>query len=638
MLLPHNQNELALEIIDGLLHPTHPTCCQVVVMPGFEEETFASHLVSQIKAREDAPPLAVVSADEVDRIEDFIALLSSQWQLDTKATSAGSEMSPLLRLKRLLEALSEDHPRIQIVKHFDVILDSLDAPVLAHLRLAEQRKGLRTVTLLPFPYDEVKRRWEQRGNKLTTSDYGVSPMHAKHMLMPAQAACDCYGLPRYVIDTAFNLSGGFPGYFNELVGVAVRRQQLISEVKRVPEVLKEMRLRGVELFRKLVRDLDGDNEKVLREHVIQLHLDINRDDSLYSLSRHPIGWGQALLSESQTELRSECVGPAALAVDYDESIVNPLDKASGSVALDRARELYSRKQFQDSNRWLQKVPWNHKPTIQLFRAHADIMENVYASGIDISGNDSDWTKVSSGIKSARELLPSLAASCDCVFIAFLNRRYDKLEEVAKAICAITKQKEPRIVDFLAGLLGEQKMHSRIGTLGVLKLLLDSADSIPGNSLACQASLNLPEQIFRVWAYWKLGVNYYISFDSAEEEWDDVAREWGGNFERPRPGGKEFPNFRSFVFFCLARLRRKGDDVNSGPSPDFKSLKQDLSKLEIRNAAAHATSVFSKQNRVNYFDVIRRWYAALVSSSGIPETADEISEMISPLPLPSESHI
>jgi len=47
-----------------------------------------------------------------------------------------------------LETLTLDRPGIQILKRFDRILDSFDAPILAHLRTAEQRKGLRTVNLL----------------------------------------------------------------------------------------------------------------------------------------------------------------------------------------------------------------------------------------------------------------------------------------------------------------------------------------------------------------------------------------------------------------------------------------------------------------------------------------------------------
>ena len=67
---------------------------------------------------------------------------------------------------------------------------------------------------------------------------------------------------------------------------------------------------------------------------------------------------------------------------------------------------------------------------------------------------------------------------------------------------------------------------------------ETTKSISGNTTACLVALPLPEQIFRVLAFWALGLNYYQAPEFDEGVHGNVTLAWskrGKGIAVPSPG-------------------------------------------------------------------------------------------------------
>src|SRR5262249_40244437 len=162
-------------------------------------------------------------------------------------------------------------------------------------------------------------------------------------------------------------------------------------------------------------------------------------------------------------------------------------------------------------------------------------------------------------------------------------------------------------------------------------------AIAGNTSACQAVLALPEQIFRVWAFWRLGLNYYKAPAGHDEVWEDVKRKWRYGNPRIPQAGEEFPSFSLFAYFALAQLFRiSPNDTTTAPEPDFQSLDKAQSTLEGRNDSAHALSAINAKFRSKYFDLIDRWLDSLFCACPERVSLEELLAVIEPLPIVDEN--
>ena len=164
---------------------------------------------------------------------------------------------------------------------------------------------------------------------------------------------------------------------------------------------------------------------------------------------------------------------------------------------------------------------------------------------------------------------------------------------------------------------------------------DAGTSIAGDASACQFALSLPEQIYRIWAWWKLGLNYYHAPSTESDIWDVVEHEWPtalGEVQRAQPDS-QFPSFFAFAFFATARWQRQRGSRGSAPEETFRELQSALSAFEsVRTGRAHGVCITSKRQRNNYFALIERWLGSLLKACPESVTREELQALTEPLPV------
>src|SRR5206468_2574913 len=93
----------------------------------------------------------------------------------------------------------------------------------------------------------------------------------------------------------------------------------------------------------------------------------------------------------------------------------------------------------------------------------------------------------------------------------------------------------------------------------------------------QKVLALPEQMFRVWAWWSLNLDFYHTPSNSKETWDLADEAWMRHAEssplRRSEEGEEFTNILSFSYFCVARVIVLGGAIDAAPAKDFDELRR-----------------------------------------------------------------
>jgi hypothetical protein len=162
----------------------------------------------------------------------------------------------------------------------------------------------------------------------------------------------------------------------------------------------------------------------------------------------------------------------------------------------------------------------------------------------------------------------------------------------------------------------------------------------GPSAALKLVFELPEQIFRCWAYVALSLNYYSAPDGCEETWQAADEQWRArgtsrpNLHRATPG-REFPTFSAFAFFALAEHTRLGRPTGEAPEEDFANLDRSLSYFDKRKDFAHAVATANERERKNYFSMIERWLDAYCRACPSGCSRLELAARADPLPLVAE---
>ena len=165
--------------------------------------------------------------------------------------------------------------------------------------------------------------------------------------------------------------------------------------------------------------------------------------------------------------------------------------------------------------------------------------------------------------------------------------------------------------------------------------VEIARALPGATNSCLAALALPEQIFRVWAFHQLGLNYYKA-PSRDEIWTEAEKHWPATYGtlKRAEAGREFPSVIAFAYFAQAQcmLRRTSDS----PSPfeeDYSKLQSGLSQWDqVRTAPAHALVVTTKEEKDRYFRLIDRWLDRALATCCPGETREGLLAVWDPLPL------
>ncbi|WP_433935292.1 hypothetical protein AB3662_11350 [Sorangium cellulosum] len=625
MIGVHKQAELVVEVVDGLVHPTASSSYNLVVPPGFGENAIAKQIAERLAAVTPRPLVAVLAPDTVKGVDDYLTLLHDQWSDVVHLPPQRSDAAADARLKRFLHTLPTGRPVVQIIKRFHRFLDSLDRFVLGTLRDAENARCLRTVTISPFGYDELKKRWERAGQILLASDYGDT-----HSMRQVDAPSEeelrelCRSqkpAPMHVIELASDLTGGYPEPFRAVVERWIR----MKEPELTANVRRALREEAVQRMGPLVRKLDRPKEQRYRDSVVDLYQGSEETDALQTLAHHP--WKNILLKEDA--LRAEALGEAAVRGAIEDAVNEHRESSYPRILFERARTFYQRKKYDVALGMLEAVHRSTSPgNVRLLEVHARVMAILYASNEGEPGMDTDWGKLRMAVEDASKVLAALsvrATDADRV-----KERYREIQALSSRVQGSLRGGNVRIVDTLAGFRGDDPDPRTAALLLLLKL--EAARAIAGDALACMSVLALPEQIFRVWALWALKLDYYRAPDGADETWQRAEAAWPhGTLTRTTPGD-QFASFEAFAYFALARWMDRPDVT--APEHDFKALNKAFSVHSFRRDAAHALTHTTAKAREQLFALIDRWLEALLARCDVHEefTRAELFAQVEPLPI------
>src|SRR5215813_11486537 len=228
MIGVRNQENLIEEVVAGLVHSDYPTSWNLVVPPGFGEDGLGDQIAARVREHSSNPVLAILSSDEVQGVDMYARELHRQWSETIQVPGPAQGEATEAFLRRLLSSLPTERPAIQVLKRFHKVLDSLESWVLGLLRGYERNHRLLTVTISPYSYEELKKRWRRLGHLLTASNYGdTHSVYSVELLSPSDILdiCRANGIPDHISQYALDLTGGYPEPFNELIAFWMRMQK-----------------------------------------------------------------------------------------------------------------------------------------------------------------------------------------------------------------------------------------------------------------------------------------------------------------------------------------------------------------------------------------------------------------------------
>lgn len=563
----------------------------------------------------------MVSADNLRGRQEYVRQLSRIW--------LGVDVDADLAV--LLSRMTASKPAYQIVTRFHKIVRTLDHWVLGELRDAEQTHRLRTVTISPLSYGELRRRWRAEGIPFCVSDYGEAPKHLREDLLPCYSsdvatALVAAGAPRWLLEMGMSWTGGYPLPLDMLVD-QWRAEGRPS--KPLPEVRRILRRVVEQTLARMIELLDADREDRFRNALCDLYQGLNTANARYLVQQHD--WHEVLLNEAG-QLRAEGVGAAAEA------------KAASLVGVDpwrwrdlfrRGVDLYRMRKYSNVQRLLARFDQETlRPHLLVLRAEAQAMELLFNTA-GSSGGTLDWPALSKVLEAMVRLLDCFNAELPDARV-YLRPRVDELADIADEVSQAMKLSK-RYVDELSGLSGRPG-NSRLVAL-LLTLHLESARLTRDHDAAMKSMMVLPEQIFRSWAQIALGLNYYQVPSDSEGIWDRANAAWLDNAPGRTPlrrseAGKAFESFACFAYFALAWKESHGLSM-AAPEEDIRALQSSLSFLETRNDSAHAISWVDERVRGKYSKLTERWLDALCLSCPDGIKRGELLALIEPLPLLGE---
>ena len=634
-----DQSRLTDDLVESVVGD-FPSCWNVVLPPGFGEERLSEQLGRKLRAHARQPYVAIQGADAVNStIADFVRALHWQWSEKPTAPkrlhpSATTALDYLLRWTR-----ERERPVVLVLKRFHKVLDSLDKWVLGKLSTEEEARRLRTITISPLPYSDLKKRWESKKHYFTTSEYGRT--HAKRVVEPRtreelSEVCRSlnYVIPQDLVDLASKISGGYP----EAMGKVLEWWLSRGSPPLRPQVRKELLEYASGLLETFVTWLDPLEDGKFRDCVIDLYHGVDTEQARDAFRKHP--WRDVVLDKDG--LRSEALGLAALGAALREDRGALTTQSRWYEITDRTLLLYERRQYESVARILGSTDTSSLlPHDRLLRLHADIMRLITGDeGESHLGEDTDSRRLRKAMQDATQLLESGAFPITSGDRSKIESRYSQLEEMAKAINSTGSVKtrlRGRLVDILAGVAGPKHREMRTCLL-LLLVKYEAGKAVAGDGSACQFVLFLPEQIFRIWAFWGLGLDYYHAPTGCEDIWENVERAWPsvhGPVRRASPG-RGFPSLPVFAYFALATWdRSRCDESIPAPEPTYKDLETALSEFDaVRTGRSHGYFQTNRRERDNFFSLIDRWLNCLLQVCPVKVVREELLSVIEPLPVVS----
>lgn len=620
------QNALLKEVTASVLDPDNPTCWNIVIPPGFGEDEFCNTLVSDLSSHFSQPLVALLCADEIKDPEDYVQKLYNKWQQGKDVSIEPTKAVPK-SIGEITKTIPPARVGVQILSRFHKFLHRLDVSILGTLRSEEHAHHLRTVTISPVPYYELKKIWD-RERLLINSDYGdthtvwqVEPLtlnEVKHLLRDKE-------YPEAIIEFVYGLTGGCPEPFSAVMkSWKIRGKPSFDEkeMARAREIATNGLIRFVNW---LDRPYGGSR---FRDLVVDLYQRCNAEQASVRLACHP--WRNILLESD--ELRAECIGEAAISLMTREALQKSEEQKMFISVITRTKAMYARRQYSvvlkllDINRLrLSAYPFD------IIGAHAKIMSDLYGCEGSRIGIDTNWLEVKRSVEKARKILKKHVEKIGKS--EALELRYEELETLAESIIKAQKV-NPRIVDVLAGILDVPTECSNYKAAAALLLLqYEASRAMPGHSSACQSATALPEQIFRIWAFWALKLSFYEVPVDQDDIWEDVKRAWPHESLEQSETGKSFFSFEVFAYFSVALLSKIQPTNNMSIADDFKSLSKDLGTFgPVRRDHAHAVCVGNARRRKKFFEMIDRWLDCMIAACPEVISREQLLGIVDPIPL------
>lgn len=587
----------------------------LVVPPGFGEAFIPSELKSRLQRERPELPVAFVKCDS---ITDKHALLSSvcrQWcpGIDTKGFTS---------LSQVVKASRESHDRrVLILSRFHKLLDYVDSSVMVELRDLEQAGDIRTVVCCIYSLSWIKREWRERGHPLLSSDYGDVHTVYSYQLPSEQEVRQRLrsDIPISLASSIIAWTGGVP----EHVDAVAKLWLDLGSPTVTSAVEDQLRNTVIEKSDAIARQLDETRESRFLDFVVDLWLPPGNTHSASKLSTHP--WATFLVRDR--DIASEAIGEACFRIKTQRVLKQNVGCDLLSEQLRFARTAYERRQFAQAyeiTAGLVKI--DRSPETMILEHHSFIMSGLVNSGVDV-----DWGGMQVAVENLQGMIASIIPRQ--VDRQRLNDRYQDVATLCRIINRIQGDSKGsrRIVDELS-----KDRSARAATLAILFLAYSNAEATRSCTEAVTKVMALPEQIFRVWALWKLELDYDSVPSDRLDVWNVAKREWnsikGGILNIPA-AESPFPGFLVFTFFAVAAMQACPEICERAPISSFETLSKKQFIFDWRNDPAHAIVVFSRKNRDRFLAEVKHWLECLCHAAADSDLSlAAMQEVFSPLPL------
>lgn len=616
-----NQERIMEGLVAELRTLDHPKSWNVVVPPGFYPGQFAGALRERLRKEIPGAHVALVAADGVYSPKDFILQIHYEWAGDVPANT-DMDAPPNILLAELLNKVGGGR-NVLIISEFHRILGRMDERILVALRTAEQAGRINTVAVSMYPHKWLREKWKKEGQLLNVSNYGdhkplgVEPYSLRDItnLLAAKK------VPEALARMLYEWTGGFPECLDRVVDAWVDA----GRPDLTPDTQERLRNVAQESLERVAQCVDPEGSTRFSQLILNIHQHVAETESHQYLSKfHP--WAHVMLDEEG--LRADALGDALTHAQMEQAFQAGRIGQSVDATTALAIRYYSQRQYDLAIKVLVHLRQTYdSPRVRLIESHARIMEGL-RGGVSPSlcpDVDTEWRHVTRAISDARRFLPDVVR--EERLRSLMEDRYDEIEGLAKVTSTACEGEGVRFLDRIGGLLGAPEDRKTAFTLVVFQL--QSASGIRGNTAACRAVMELPEQIIRLWGFWKHKVNYYKAPTLDPTTLTTVLEIWPDRQSPPRLvlAGQLFPSLYLFCY-CLYALDLKATGGTTWPTAN--DIERELSILNTRNDIAHATVHMGAKTRTKVFDFIETWLSRLERDCMGSTTRESVMSVVSPL--------
>lgn len=595
-----NQEKLLSTLTSELCSLDHPKSWNIVIPPYFYTGYFASSLYERFKKNVPAARVALIAADSILSPTDLVCQIYYQWT-GQMFSNEETNIPPNVLLNRLLASVGAGR-NILIIIEFHKILGKMDERILVALRVAEQAGLINTIAISMYPHNWLRDKWKKEGYLLHVSNYGdyhyclgVEPYSDKDI----RRLLSKRDVPDTLATMLCEWTGGLPECLDRIV------EDWISDGRPnlTPQIVNQLRDKVCDSLGRFVKFIDTDGSYRFSQLIIDIHRHIKEAENYQSLSKyHP--WAKFILDEDG--LRIDTLGEALTKAQMEEAFRIGKIAENLSTVADFAIHYYRIGQYDLAIQVIQKYSATYNSDrLYLIELHSKIMQCL-CGGISKSSCpnvDTEWSTIIRTIVEARTVMLKVVKEDEVLKRELLHERYNEIEELA-ILASEESDSGGRYLDRIGGLNGDKQNKDLAFAMVIFQC--ETGRSISGNTAACKSVIELPEQVIRLWGYWKHGINYYNFPDNGSEIWANMLKKNPPRLTETKlpEQGKAFPSLYTYCYYIFALEDFKKNEVATWETQ--KNIDQELSMLEMRNDISHATIVINAKARKKLFNFIDTW--------------------------------